>query len=215
MTALIFELDGTLLDTIGDLHRCTNYALEQFGFPCRSLEEVNAFVGNGLAMLIRRAVPAGTSEEVSMKVLEVMKAHYAHHYCDLTLPYPGIMDMLEKCKETGIPMAIVSNKADPFVKSLHDIFFRDLISTAIGEAPTLPRKPAPDMVYAAMEALGVSAENAYYVGDSEVDVLTARNAGLPCLSVTWGFRTVDQLLAAGATDLIHSPEELLCRVPSR
>ena len=211
MKALIFDLDGTLLNTIGDLHSSTNFALRSFGFPERSLEEVNSFVGNGLAMLIRRAVPEGTTEETVQNVLREMKAHYAEHYHDRTLPYSGIMELLCECKAKGIPMAIVSNKADPFVKNLRSLFFAELIDIAIGESPELPRKPAPDMVYAALEQLYVSKENAFYVGDSEVDVLTARNAGLPCLAVTWGFRSEDILIEAGATDLIREPMDLLYR----
>ncbi len=211
MKALIFDLDGTLLNTIGDLHCSTNYGLRAFGFPERSIEEVNSFVGNGLAMLIRRAVPEGTTEERVQEVLRVMKAHYGEHYHDLTLPYPGIMELLRGCKEKGVPMAIVSNKADPFVKKLRALFFGEYIDFAIGETPKLLRKPDPHMVFAALEKLGVSKDNAYYVGDSEVDVVTARNAGLPCLAVTWGFRREEILVEAGATELIREPMELLHR----
>ena len=211
MKALIFDLDGTLLDTIGDLHRSTNYALKKFGYSERSIEEVNAFVGNGLAMLIRRAVPMGTSEERVQEVLREMKAYYGEHFHDLTLPYPGIPQLLESCRKNGVPMAIVSNKADPFVKKLHSLFFADVMEIAIGKSPELPRKPAPNMVISAIEQLGISPEEAYYVGDSEVDVLTAKNAGLPCLAVTWGFRREEQLIEAGARELIHDPMELLDR----
>ncbi len=211
MKALIFDLDGTLLNTIGDLHCSTNFALEAFGFPKRSLEEVNSFVGNGLAMLIRRAVPDGTAEETAQAVLAAMKSHYAEHYHDLTLPYPGIMDLLAECKAKDIPMAIVSNKADPFVKNLRALFFDEFIDIAVGESTEFPRKPSPEMVYAAMEQMGLSGDDAFYVGDSEVDVQTAKNAGLPCLAVTWGFRNKDILLAAGATDLISDPMDLLRR----
>lgn len=211
MKALIFDLDGTLLNTIGDLHRSTNHALKTFGFPQRTLEEVNSFVGNGLAMLIRKAVPQGTSEEMVQTVLKEMKAHYEEHYHDLTLPYSGIPELLAACKDAAIPMAIVSNKADPFVKKLRSLFFEDTIPVALGESSDMPRKPAPDMVYYVLEQLGISTEDAYYVGDSEVDVLTAKNAGLPCLAVTWGFRSEELLIEAGATDLIREPMELLKR----
>jgi phosphoglycolate phosphatase len=212
MRALIFDLDGTLLNTIGDLHNSTNFALQKFGFPLRTLDEVNSFVGNGMEMLIRHAVPQGTSEEIIKAVLHDMKAHYALHYHDLTVPYKGIMEMLQTCKEKAIPMAIVSNKADPFVKKLSTLYFKDLISIAMGETPDLPRKPAPDMIFSALDQLGIKKEEAYYVGDSEVDVLTAKNAGLPCLSVTWGFRTEEQICKAGATEIVHSPEELLQKI---
>ena len=207
MKALIFDLDGTLLDSIGDLHQSTNYALGKFGFPLRTREEVNSFVGNGLRRLIRLAVPEETTEETVTDVLAEMKAHYAEHYADLTVPYTGIAELLKKCKEQGIPMAIVSNKADPYVKNLNKIFFGDLIPVAMGESDEIPRKPAPDMVRKAMEALGVT--EAYYVGDSEVDVQTAKNAGLPCLAVTWGFRTREQLIQAGAESFIEDPKEIL------
>ena len=143
MKGIIFDLDGTLLDTIADLHQATNYALKKFGFPIRTIEEINSFVGNGLRMLIRLAVPAEESEDTVQAVLKEMKAYYADHYHDLTLPYPGILDMLNVLKENHIPMAIVSNKADPFVKNLCDLFFKDLIYVALGELPELPRKPAP------------------------------------------------------------------------
>ncbi len=206
MKALIFDLDGTLLDTIGDLHQSTNFALEKCGFPTRSREEVNSFVGNGLRRLIRLAVPESVDEDTVTEALSVMKSHYADHYADLTVPYEGMTELLTKCKQQGVPMAIVSNKADPYVKNLNKIFFGDLVAVAMGESENIPRKPAPDMVYKAMEALGVT--EAYYVGDSEVDVQTAKNAGLPCLAVTWGFRTREQLIQAGAEVFIEDPEEI-------
>lgn len=209
MKAIIFDLDGTLLDTIADLHQATNYALEKFGFPQRSIEEINSFLGNGLRMLIRLSVPAEENEETVQAVLKEMKAYYADHYHDLTLPYPGILDMLRSCKDQGIPMAIVSNKADPFVKNLNQFFFKELIDVAIGETENLPRKPSPHMVFSALEQLGVSHEEAYYVGDSEVDILTAKNAGLPCIAVTWGFRTEAFLRESGATTLLRAPKDLL------
>lgn len=207
MKGIIFDLDGTLLDTIGDLHQSTNYALKKFGFPLRTKEEVNSFVGNGLRRLIRLAIPASATEETVTEVLGEMKAHYAEHYADLTVPYPGIIELLTSCKEHQIPMAIVSNKAYPFVKKLNQIYFPGLIPLAMGETENLPRKPAPDMVYQALQELGVT--EAVYVGDSEVDVQTAKNAGLPCLAVTWGFRTKEQLLEAGAERFVSTPKEIL------
>ncbi len=211
MKALIFDLDGTLLDTIGDLHQSTNYALREFGYAERTLEEVNSFVGNGLGMLIRNALPHGATDETVQLVLKKMKEHYSQHYHDLTHPYTGITELLTACKNGGVPMAIVSNKADPFVKNLRELFFADWIDIALGESGDMPRKPAPDMVDYALEQLGISRENAYYVGDSEVDVLTAKNAGLPCLAVTWGFRSEQQLIEAGATDFIYDPMTILNR----
>ena len=207
MKALIFDLDGTLLNTLGDLHCSTNFALKKFGYPERTIEEVNSFVGNGMGLLIRRALPSYADEETVQLVLKEMKAHYAEHFHDLTVPYDGIIELLKECKNRDIPMGIVSNKADPFVKKLAHVFFDGLIEIAIGETDMIPRKPAPDMVYHAMKRLNV--QEAYYVGDSEVDVITAKNANLDCLSVTWGFRNAQQLADAGAKHLIYKPSEIL------
>lgn len=207
MKALIFDLDGTLLNTIKDLRNSTNFALQKFGFSQRTLEEILSFVGNGLKMLIKRALPQDASELLIAEVLVAMKQHYAVHCHDKTVPYEGIIGLLQACRERRIPMAIVSNKADAMVKKLRDHFFAEYISVALGESDGMPRKPAPDMVYAVMEMLGV--KDAYFVGDSEVDVQTAKNAGLPCLAVSWGFRTAEQLKAAGAEQIFDSPASLL------
>lgn len=207
-TTLIFDLDGTLLDTLEDLKDSTNYALHAFGFPTRTLDEVRAFVGNGLRMLIRRAVPAQTDEATVDTVLAEMKRYYSKNYHNKTKPYVGIPEILRRFQEEGYPMAIVSNKAGSVVTLLRELYFDKLIPVAVGEMPGVARKPAPDMVYEGMKRLGVGRENAVYIGDSEVDLQTARNAGLPCLSVTWGFRTEAQLIEAGAQKLCHTPEEL-------
>lgn len=200
--AILFDLDGTLLDTLGDLHAATNAVLQQFGYPPRTLEEVCAFVGNGARVLIERAVPAGAEAAVPV-VLAAFQSHYASHCDILTKPYDGIPAVLETLGEK-YALAVVSNKPDSAVKELAKIYFPTLY--ARGESADCPRKPAPDMVLRAMEALG--ADRCVYVGDSEVDVLTARNAGVPCLSVTWGFRDMDCLTAAGATHFCHRPEDL-------
>ena len=205
---LIFDLDGTLLNTLADLRDSTNYALQQFGFPERSTEEVRNFVGNGLRMLIRRAVPFETKEETVDAVLAVMKAHYREHYHDGTIPYDGILPFLHKMKMYGFRMAIVSNKADPMVQLLRTLYFDKLIPVAVGELDGVPRKPAPDMVRIAMERLGCTEEHTVYIGDSEVDIETAKNAGLPCLSVGWGFRSEKDLRNAGAETVYRSPVEL-------
>ena len=205
---LIFDLDGTLLNTLSDLRDSTNYALKKFDFPVRSTEEIRNFVGNGLRMLIRRAVPNETDEETVDRVLAEMKAHYREHYHDGTVPYDGILPFLTEMKKRGFHMAIVSNKADPMVQLLRTLYFDDLISVAVGELEGIARKPAPDMVEIAMQRLGCTAENAVYIGDSEVDIETAKNAGLPCLSVGWGFRDEKTLRHAGANKVCHSPAEL-------
>ena len=212
MKAVIFDLDGTLLNTLQDLCNSTNAALTQFGYPTRTLDEVRSFVGNGVKLLILRALGIEKPEDCPDfdKVFDAFRAHYAVHSNDCTCAYPGIMELLAKMKEAGAPMAIVSNKLDPAVKQLNEIYFKDFISVAIGEneAAGVKKKPAPDTVYAALRELGVSAEDAVYVGDSEVDIATAKNAGIPCISVTWGFRDRAWLLAHGAEIFCDTPEDV-------
>ncbi len=201
-TAIIFDLDGTLLDTLGDLHAATNAVLTRFGYPPRTLEEVRNFVGNGAERLIRLAVPAGEEENVP-RVLDAFREYYAAHCDSLTAPYPGIPELLRTLGEK-YPLAVVSNKPDNAVRELAKTYFPALY--ARGESADCPRKPAPDMVFKAMQALG--AERCIYVGDSEVDVWTAKNARVPCLSVTWGFRDEATLLRAGAKHLCRRAEDV-------
>ena len=208
MKNLIFDLDGTLLNTLADLHNSTNFALKKFGFPGRTAEDVRNFVGNGLRMLIVRSLPQGTNVELIDQVLAEMKAHYREHYHDMTTPYDGIFPFLREMKAQGFHMAIVSNKADPMVQLLRTLYFDDLIPVAVGEMEGVARKPAPDMVQIAMERLGCTNRHAVYIGDSEVDIETAKNAGLPCLSVGWGFRSEEDLRNAGAETVYRSPVEL-------
>jgi phosphoglycolate phosphatase len=198
--AIIFDLDGTLLDTLGDLHSATNHVLEQFGYPNRTIEEVCRFVGNGAERLIRLAVPEGVDP---MPVLAAFQTYYAAHCDILTKPYAGIPEVLRVLGEK-YPLAVVSNKPDRAVKELAKIYFPTLF--ARGESTDCPRKPAPDMVHKAMTAIGV--ERCVYVGDSDVDIVTAKNAGVPCVSVTWGFRGEAELREAGARYFCHSPEDL-------
>ena len=205
---LIFDLDGTLLNTLADLRDSTNFALKKFNFPERTTDEVRNFVGNGLRMLVKRAVPQGTNDKTVDAVLSEMKAHYREHYHDGTVPYDGILPFLHKMKWCGLRMAIVSNKANPMVQLLRTLYFDDLIPVAVGELDGVPRKPAPDMVRIAMQRLGCTEENTVYIGDSEVDIETAKNAGLPCFSVGWGFRTEESLRSAGAETIYCSPAEL-------
>lgn len=211
-TAVIFDLDGTLLNTLQDLCNSTNAALEQYGYPLRTLDEVRRFVGNGVKKLLLRALDIEKPEDCPQfeEVFAAFRAHYALHSNDNTCIYEGVMPLLERLKAAGVPMAIVSNKLDAAVKQLNEIYFKDYISVAIGEneAAGVRKKPAPDTVYAAMRDLGVSQENAVYVGDSEVDIETAENANIPCISVTWGFRDEAWLTAHGATQLFKTPEEV-------
>ena len=197
---ILWDLDGTLLDTLQDLADGTNHALRQFGYPERTVEEVRRFVGNGAQRLIEQAVPEGADVA---EVLEAFYAYYNAHCRVKTKPYDGILDALAEL-ERRFPMAVVSNKPDTAVKQLCAQYFSGLY--ARGESADCPRKPAPDMVFKAMDAVGV--ETCIYVGDSEVDVATARNAGVPCLSVLWGFRDRRTLLNAGADHFCAACEEL-------
>lgn len=203
MKALLFDLDGTLLNTIADLHQSTNFALQKHHFPTHSLEAIQSFVGDGLRMLIRRALPVECDETCVQTVLAEMKLHYTEHCHDFTSIYDGIVSMLNACKNAGFLIGVVSNKADMLVKKLCKHFFDGIISVAIGESGAMPRKPAADMVFAAIRQLG--AKEAYYIGDSDVDIRTAENAALPCLSVSWGFRSADVLQSAGAKIIFDSP----------
>lgn len=202
--AVIFDLDGTLLDTLEDLTDATNAALAAFGYPRRSLEEVRQFVGNGAARLIALAVPEGVDSE---PVLAYFKEYYDAHCRIKTGPYPGILEALSQIARS-YPVAIVSNKPDSAVKALCADYFPGIF--ALGEHPGCPRKPAADMVLKAMDTIG--AKNCVYVGDSEVDLETAKNAGVPCLSVLWGFRDRATLEQAGATHFCDHPRELPARI---
>ncbi len=205
---LIFDLDGTVLDTLKDLQNSVNFALKSYNFRQKSLEDVRNSVGNGLKMLIRRTLPTEADEMTVYQVLSTMKEHYRLHCHDETAPYDGVPELLHRLHTEGFRMAIVSNKADAMTKELHRVFFSDTIQVAIGETERLHRKPAPDMVFEALRQLGTEQSDAICIGDSEVDIETARNAGLPCLSVGWGFRSEEALLAAGAGTLCRTPQEL-------
>lgn len=191
MTGILFDLDGTLLDTLDDLMDGVNYALAQFGYPQRTRQEIRRFVGNGAANLLQRSVPQGENWE---KPLEVFQPYYREHCQIKTAPYPGIPEALAELQKR-YPMAIISNKPDKATKKLCAQYFPGIY--AQGEIPGCPRKPAPDMILHGMEQIGV--DRCIYVGDSEVDVLTARNAGMRCLSVLWGFRDEEEIRAAGGT----------------
>ncbi len=205
----IFDLDGTLLNTLGDLCASCNYALKTMGFPTRTLDEVRRFVGNGVTKLIERAVPEGTSVELTAETLDVFRRHYLDHGLDTTCPYDGIPEMLAELKRKGKRIAVVSNKFNDATRQLCAHFFPDTVEVAIGETSTIRKKPAPDTVIEAMRQLGVTAEDAVYIGDSDVDVMTARNSGMPCISVLWGFRDKNFLIESGATTFAEVPADIL------
>ena len=205
--AVLFDLDGTLLDTLGDLQLGVNLMLEKHGCPVRTLEEIRAFVGNGARQLMGLALPAGTPEAEVEAVLAEYLDWYATHFCVTAAPYPGVKAVVDALIEKGVKVGIVSNKPDATTKKLAEMFFPGL--PAFGQRDDIPKKPAPEMVWKAMETLGVTADEAVYVGDSEVDVATARNAGLPLVAVNWGFRTTQQLVEAGAETIVNTAEELL------
>lgn len=208
-TTIVFDLDGTLLDTLDDLWLSVNFALEKFGLPTRTREEVRSFVGNGIVKLMERA--AGNIEPALFaQLFAAFKMHYGEHCQDNTKPYEGIMELLVYLKEKGIRTAVVSNKADFAVKKLSAAYFEELIEEAVGENEEkgICKKPAPDSLFAVMESLGAKKETTVYVGDSEVDIQTAKNAGVDCISVTWGFKDREFLLLNGATRLIDEPKSL-------
>lgn len=207
---VVFDLDGTLLDTLEDLMLSTNAALAAHGMPAHPLEHVRRFVGNGIALLIHRAVPAGTPADVEAAVLEDFKRHYGAHCEDHTGPYAGVPEMLARLRAAGLALAVVSNKADFAVQELVARQFPGTFDAVLGEneAAGISKKPAPAMVEAALARMGRGRDGLVYVGDSEVDIQTAANASCPCLSVTWGFRSPDELLRDGATTLVDTPDEL-------
>jgi phosphoglycolate phosphatase len=206
---IIFDLDGTLLNTLEDLCDSVNYALTTRGYATRTLEEVRCFVGNGIGRLMRLSVPQNCTEEETAICLAAFKEQYERNMQHKTRPYNGIMELLLNLNRFNYKIAVVSNKFDPAVKSLTKTYFGNLIPVAIGETLEIKRKPAPDSVFAAIKELHSDLHRTVYIGDSEIDVLTAKNAGLPCIGVTWGFRSREVLRDAGADYLIDTPRELL------
>ena len=205
----IFDLDGTLLDTLQDLATSVNYALRQHHMPEHSIDDVRRFVGNGVRRLMERAVPEGAANPTFEAAFATFREYYMEHSLDTTRPYDGIPELIHELKERGCRMAVVSNKMMAATQELVHHFFPE-IEVAIGEheAEGIRKKPAPDTVFAAMKQLGQG--SAVYVGDSDVDLATARNSGLPCISVLWGFRDREFLLAHGATTFVEKPCEILC-----
>ena len=207
----IFDLDGTLLDTLGDLAASVNYALRSHGMPEHSLDDVRRFVGNGVRRLMERAIPDGAENPLFDATFATFRQYYMAHSLDTTRPYDGIPETLAELMRRGCHIAVVSNKMMAATVELCRHFFPDTVEVAIGEheAEGIRKKPAPDTVFAALRQLGVGKDRAVYIGDSDVDVQTAANAGLPCISVLWGFRDKDFLIQHGAKTFISAPQELL------
>lgn len=207
--AVVFDLDGTLLNTLTDLAASCNHALRQMKLPERTEDEIRQFVGNGARLLCHRAVGLNAPEEMADQCLKLFQADYNLHMNDHTAPYPGILDMLRALQDAGIPCAVVSNKYDLATKAICEHYFGSLISVSIGEGNGITKKPCPDGVNKALSLMGVTSDEALYVGDSDTDVKTAQNACLPCVGVTWGFRSREILEMAGAGSIVDSPAELL------
>ena len=212
--AVIFDLDGTLLDTLEDLKDAVNAALRSQKLPERSLEEIRNFVGNGIVRLMERSVPEGSNHPAFDEIMRVFRAYYGEHCQDKTSPYPGIPDMLRRLRESHIRTAVVSNKADFAVRGLIPVYFDGLIDTSYGEneAAGIGKKPSPDMVWQALHDLGCQKECAVYVGDSDVDLQTAANVGMDCIGVSWGFRGREFLQQHGAQMIIDEPSELIEKI---
>lgn len=208
----IFDLDGTLLSSLEDLAASTNYALRWAGMPEKTLEEVRMFVGNGVKLLMERAIPDGLQNPRFEEVYAKFREHYLKHNLDRTHPYDGVLELLAELKRRGKKLAIVSNKFYAATQDLAHHFFADTIEVAIGERENIRKKPAPDTVLEALRQLGASKDGAVYIGDSDVDVMTAKNSGLPCISVLWGFRDKEFLIEHGATLFVETPHDILSKL---
>lgn len=204
----IFDLDGTLLDTLDDLTDSVNHALEEFVFPTRTTAEIRSFIGNGAKMLISRAVPDGTDEATTLAVLNSYSEWYKTHSEIKTKPYDGIMDMLCELKKRGVRLALLSNKPDSAVQTLNKRYFDGIFDFAAGERAGIPRKPAPDAIFGLLKELGFDSTDAVYIGDSDVDIEVADNAGMNCISVCWGFQDREHLEERGAKRIASTAAEL-------
>ena len=207
--AVIFDLDGTLTDTLGDLKNSVNFALREFGFPERTLDEVRSFVGNGVRKLVYSSVPENTDDEIAERCLSVFKEYYKSNSLVETKPYDGIIPMLEILKKQGVKIAVVTNKMHEAAEEIVKIFFVNLTDITLGQIDGVAQKPQPDGIYHVLEKLGVSKEKSVYVGDSEVDCITAKNAGIPCIGVTWGFRDKSVLIENGADYIADNPDDVI------
>ena len=206
---VIFDLDGTLLYTLEDLKDSVNFALSKFNYPKKNLEEIRNFVGNGVKVLMELSIPQGKNNENFDKCLTIFKTHYAQNMYNKTKPYDGIIEMLENLQQQGFRTAVVSNKFDLATKELCKKYFAQKIEIAIGESENIRKKPAPDSIFKVMEILNSNKNSTYFVGDSEVDIQTAQNANIKCISVTWGYKDKEFLLKNGAKFLANSPKEIL------
>ncbi|MBQ8576167.1 MAG: HAD family hydrolase [Clostridia bacterium] len=205
----IFDLDGTLLDTLLDLANAVNFAMRAKGYPERTTEEVRSFIGNGIKVLIKRSVPENTSEKDYAEALEIFTKYYLEHIADNTKPYDGITEVVETLRTNGCKVAVVSNKAHVAAQAVVKDFFGDIFDVVVGKMDEFPSKPEPDSLFYTIKTIGVKPEDCVYIGDSDVDVLTAHNAGLPCIGVTWGNRDEDVLIASGAEYIARTPNEIL------
>lgn len=206
---VIFDLDGTLLYTLEDLKDSVNFALSKFHYPQKNLEEIRNFVGNGVKVLMELSIPQGINNENFNECLAIFKTHYAQNMYNKTKPYDGIIEMLENLQQQGFRTAVVSNKFDLATKELCKKYFAEKIEIAIGESENIRKKPAPDSIFKVMEILNSNKNSTYFVGDSEVDIQTAQNANIKCISVTWGYKDKEFLLKNGAKFLANSPKEIL------
>jgi len=205
----IFDLDGTILDTLTDLWRAVNYTMCKTGYPTLTKEEVADRTGNGIARLVKLSLPEGVGEDVQKNALAIFKEYYVEHCADNTKPYERIKDVIATLKESGAKCAVISNKADEAVQKLAKDYFDGLFDVVVGQKDGVRQKPYPDEVESVLNELGVKAQDAVYIGDSEVDVQTAKNAGLDLIAVSWGFRGKARLIESGAKVIIDTPEQIL------
>lgn len=208
----IFDMDGTILNTLDDIADTMNYCLKKYDMPLRSIDEVRSFVGNGIRRLIELAVAEGTSPEIIDEIFECFIGYYKEHCAIKTKPYEGICEVIAQIKAAGIKTAVVSNKADAAVKALCEDYFKGLFDYSVGDKEGQRRKPYPDSVFETIQYFGLTKEDAVYIGDSDVDFQTAQNAGTDVIMVGWGFRDEADLLALGAESVIHNPEEILSKI---
>ena len=205
---IIFDLDGTLLNSLEDLHACFNHAIEHFGYPSRSIEEIKSFVGNGIKKAIERALPHEVSSEELDKITDYFREYYKDHMLELTKPYDGVIDLLINLKSKGYKTAIVSNIYDDAVKKLSENYFGNLIDIAVGEGYGVRRKPEIDGILKAIEILDSKLENCIFVGDSDVDIMTSSNAEIPCISVLWGYKDKEFLISKGAKHIAETTKDI-------